>query len=65
MEFQNQGLEIANPSLSGLDNIPIEPKPLPILPRSGWNNQIRYLKVLFKSKQRLDKQEQEASLEAN
>jgi hypothetical protein len=27
----------------------------PLLPRSAWNNQVTYLKVLLKAKQALDK----------
>jgi hypothetical protein len=34
------------------------PEPSPLLPRSGWNNQIAYLRILFKTKKRLDEIEQ-------
>ncbi len=30
----------------------------PLLPRSAWNSQLTYLKVLLKAKQALDKSEQ-------
>lgn len=45
-----------------LDNItPFDysnPEPSPLLPRSGWNNQVAYLRILFKTKKRLDEIEQ-------
>ncbi|MEA5565621.1 hypothetical protein [Anabaena sp. UHCC 0399] len=31
----------------------------PILPRSAWNSQLAYLKVMFKAKKALDRIEQE------
>jgi hypothetical protein len=30
------------------------PEPSQLLPRSGWNNQVAYLRVLFRTKKRLD-----------
>nr|AVH79614.1 hypothetical protein [Nostoc sp. PCC 9205] len=33
----------------------------PILPRSAWNSQIAYLKVLFRAKKALERIEQEAA----
>lgn len=32
------------------------------LPRSAWNNQVAYLRVLFRTKKALDRIEQEAGL---
>lgn len=34
----------------------------PLLPRSGWNNQISYLRVIFRAKRALDRIEREANL---
>jgi hypothetical protein len=34
------------------------PEPSQLLPRAGWNNQVAYLRVLFKTKKRLDEIEQ-------
>lgn len=34
----------------------------PLLPRSAWNSQISYLKVLFRAKQALDKIEKESPI---
>ena len=34
----------------------------PLLPRSGWNNQISYLRVIFRAKRALDRIEREADL---
>ena len=37
------------------EKIIAEVKSLPLLPRSAWNSQVTYLKVLLKAKQALDK----------
>lgn len=34
----------------------------PLLPRSAWNSQVSYLRVLFKVKKALDRIEQEANV---
>jgi hypothetical protein len=34
------------------------PEPSQLLPRSGWNNQVAYLRVLFRTKKRLDEIEE-------
>lgn len=33
-----------------------------LLPRSGWNNQTSYLRLIFRAKRALDKLEREANL---
>jgi hypothetical protein len=38
----------------------ISPQVEPILPRSAWNSQIAYLKVMFKAKKALERIEKEA-----
>jgi hypothetical protein len=44
---------------SSLDDHKIESNPLPpLLPRSAWNSQIAFLKVMFRAKKALDKLEQ-------
>ncbi|NJM56839.1 MAG: hypothetical protein HC857_04490 [Synechococcales cyanobacterium RU_4_20] len=44
----------SNPSLS----LNPTPEPLPLLPRSAWNSEVTRLKLLFKAKQALDREEQ-------
>lgn len=34
----------------------------PLLPRSGWNSRISYLREIFKAKRALDRIEQEADI---
>lgn len=42
--------------MSSLDGSPTEINPLPpLLPRSAWNSQITFLKVVFRAKKALDK----------
>lgn len=36
--------------------------PPTILPRSGWNNQVAYLRALFRAKKALDRIEKEAGI---
>lgn len=36
-----------------------------LLPRSGWNNQVSYLRALFRAKKALDRIEKEAGIERN
>ena len=43
-------------SLTQVDSLPS------LLPRSSWNSQIAYLRVLFRAKKALDQIEQEASV---
>ncbi|WP_414575062.1 hypothetical protein [Anabaena sp. CCY 9402-a] len=40
-----------------------QPQVEPILPRSAWNSQLAYLKVMFKAKKALDRIEQETGNE--
>ena len=42
-----------------LDSLP------PLLPRSAWNNQLAYLKFIFKAKRALDRIEKEAGILKN
>ncbi|MBR8833148.1 MAG: hypothetical protein DSM106950_03645 [Stigonema ocellatum SAG 48.90 = DSM 106950] len=35
---------------------------LPLLPRSAWNSQLAYLRVLFRAKKALDRIEKEADV---
>lgn len=44
-----------------LDSLKDESLP-PLLPRSGWNNQISYLRVIFRAKRALDRVERESNL---
>ena len=37
----------------------------PLLPRSAWNNQLAYLKFIFKAKRALDRIEKEAGILKN
>ncbi|MBD2451310.1 hypothetical protein H6G76_30125 [Nostoc sp. FACHB-152] len=37
----------------------------PVLPRSAWNSQIAYLRVLFRAKKALDRIEKEAGILRN
>jgi hypothetical protein len=37
----------------------------PLLPRSAWNSQLAYLKVVFKAKKALDRIEKEADVLKN
>ena len=37
----------------------------PVLPRSAWNSQVAYLRVLFKAKKALDRIEKEADILRN
>ena len=37
----------------------------PLLPRSAWNSQLSYLKILLKTKQTLDKSEKQNNTENN
>ena len=43
-------------SLTQVDSLPS------LLPRSNWNSQVAYLRVLFRAKKALDRIEQEASV---
>ena len=43
-------------SLTQVDSLPS------LLPRSSWNSQVAYLRVLFRAKKALDRIEQEASV---
>ncbi|MDB9536017.1 hypothetical protein PN451_09245 [Dolichospermum planctonicum CS-1226] len=36
--------------------------PQPLLPRWGWNNQITYLRLIFRAKKALDRIEKEAGI---
>jgi hypothetical protein len=64
MEFQYPNLETNLSRFEALD-LPVEQEPMTVLPRSGWENKVRYLKLLFRTKQILDRQEQEASSNLN
>ncbi|MEH2237032.1 hypothetical protein [Nostoc sp.] len=49
------------------DSIPSENTTIPdsqatLLPRSGWNSQLAYLRVLFRAKKALDRIEKEAGI---
>jgi len=49
------------------DSIPSENTTIPdsqatLLPRSGWNSQLAYLRILFRAKKALDRIEKEASV---
>ncbi|MBD2774083.1 hypothetical protein [Iningainema tapete] len=39
-----------------------ENSPAPLLPRSAWNNQLAYLRVVFRAKKALDRIEKEAGV---
>ena len=48
---------------SSIDNEETEVNSLPtLLPRSTWNSQVAYLRVLFRAKKALDRIEQEAGV---
>ncbi|MEH2459884.1 hypothetical protein [Nostoc sp.] len=49
------------------DSIPSENTTIPdsqatLLPRSGWNSQLAYLRVIFRAKKALDRIEKEAGI---
>jgi hypothetical protein len=44
--------------IKNLDNSLPETPSVPLLPRSGWNSQREYLRILLKVKKALDKIEQ-------
>uniref|UniRef100_A0A2P0ZGB9 Uncharacterized protein n=1 Tax=[Tolypothrix] sp. PCC 7415 TaxID=373957 RepID=A0A2P0ZGB9_9CYAN len=46
-----------NSAIDNLEGNINEVENLPLLPRSAWNSQLTYLKVLYKTKQALDKRQ--------
>jgi hypothetical protein len=55
--------ENLQPSVQQLPNQ--QDSPTRLLPRSGWNSQVNYLRALFRAKKALDRIEKEAGIVLN
>ncbi|MEH2247727.1 hypothetical protein [Nostoc sp.] len=52
---ENSEITTISAKKTDLESSPSEELEKPLLPRSAWNSQLTYLKVLLKAKQVLDK----------
>lgn len=60
IEVSNNNTDSLEPSIDD-DKTQIDSLPT-VLPRSAWNSQLAYLRVLFRAKKALDRIEQEAEV---